>query len=168
MLQKLYRRLFKLAYGIKREMTAEEQKFIEASEARMYRTLILILLFSFVLELFFENFLPGAVLLILIYCYYHYESLVRKLNLDKIFVAQENLSKLRNQMFQKSLYDTGKVFLLTLGTGGLLWYSQIPQQNTSFETYWKLAMPVTVLLFTVLAFPVAYCHNRNKLVLVDE
>lgn len=169
MTDQFYLKIFCFLYGIQRELTDQEIGRILKLDALIYRKMTLLLLAGIFLEgLNFTNFLPFAVMIALIVPLYYQDKLVRELQLDKMFVARGELKEARKFMLRKTLRDTFKSSLLALATCVMIWMMNIPQESgTTFDTFWKISVPGTVLLMTVIVLPINYIANRKKIILTD-
>lgn len=169
MTDQFYLKIFCFLYGIQRELTDQEIDRILKLDSLIYRKMVLLLLAGSFLEgMDFTNFLPFAVIIALLVPLYYQDKLVRELQLDKMLVAREQLKEARKFMIRKTLQDTFKSSLLALATCIMIWMMNIPQgSGTTFDTFWKISVPGTVLLMTVIVLPINYIANRKKIILTE-
>ncbi|MGT2742158.1 hypothetical protein [Streptococcus plurextorum] len=168
MLDRTFIRLFKMLYGIRRDISQREMLSLNQLHAKQLRLFFLSLLISICLELLLiDGIFALSVLVALVIFFLENGRLVKSLQLDKIFVRKEQLASAKKNMLQKTFWDTLVYLLVSLGIGWLLWEANIPQEHGDhYRTYWQLAVPIMVVMNTSLGFVTAYFGNRRKIILI--
>lgn len=94
--------------------------------------------------------------------------LIKRLELDKLEVEQDQLKSAKRTMFQRTLGQTLMVAVATALLCLALWRTGIPQEDgTSPEVFFKIATPGTVALMTPIAFFVQLRDNFRKIKIID-
>lgn len=125
---------------------------------------LLIFLVSFALG---EDVMGISLFLTLVYSQVKQEATIKRLGLDKLFVAKADVKLARKKMMKRTLYQTLQIAVLSLLVSIGLWQLQIPQESgTSATEYFQFVTPMTVVLLTLVGFVSFYFANRKRITFI--
>lgn len=94
--------------------------------------------------------------------------LIKRLELDKLEVEQDQLKTAKRTMFKRTLWQTLIVAVTGVLVSLALWRMGIPQEDgTSPEVFFKIATPGSVAIISIIAFFVQLRDNFRKIKIID-
>lgn len=165
----LYTKALHWFYGIPGQMEQEERLVLDRFGNGAFLSLLAAMGVSLLLSLFLDiDVFDDAVFCTLLVVLYRKERLVHKLGLHFLHIRKADLAWARRKMFVRTLYQTASVVLLVLAVSWLLWKWGIPQEHgVSASVHFGFSMPVSLVLWTLGGFGVAYWTNQKR-ILVDK
>ncbi|MGV3079592.1 DUF3278 domain-containing protein [Streptococcus sp. 32226D021BW] len=134
----------------------------------MYMLFMTVTLLSFLVSFALgEDVMGISLFLTLVYSQVEQEATIKRLGLDKLFVAKADVKMARKKMMKRTLYQTLQIAVLSLLVSIGLWQLQIPQESgTSATEYFQFVTPMTVVLLTLVGFVSFYFANRKKITFI--
>lgn len=134
----------------------------------MYMLFMTVTLLSFLVSFALgEDVMGISLFLTLVYSQVKQEATIKRLGLDKLFVAKADVKLARKKMMKRTLYQTLQIAVLSLLVSIGLWQLQIPQESgTSAAEYYQFVTPMTVVLMTLVGFVSFYFANRKKITFI--
>ncbi|HEL1598533.1 TPA: DUF3278 domain-containing protein [Streptococcus suis] len=134
----------------------------------MYMLFMTVTLLSFLVSFALgEDVMGISLFLTLVYSQVKQEAIIKRLGLDKLFVAKADVKMARKKMMKRTLYQTLQIAVLSLLVSIGLWQLQIPQESgTSAAEYFQFVTPMTVVLLSLVGFVSFYFANRKKITFI--
>ncbi|CYV05829.1 Protein of uncharacterised function (DUF3278) [Streptococcus suis] len=131
----------------------------------MYMLFMTVTLLSFLVSFALgEDVMGISLFLTLVYSQFKQDAIIKKLGLDKLFVAKDDVKMARKKMMKRTLFQALQIAVLSLLVSIGLWQLQIPQESgTSAAEYFQFVTPMTVVLLTLVGFLSFYIVNRKKI-----
>ncbi|NQM54458.1 DUF3278 domain-containing protein [Streptococcus suis] len=134
----------------------------------MYMLFLTVTLVSFLVSFALgEDVMGISLFLTLVYSQFKQDAIIKKLGLDKLFVAKVDEKSARKKMMKRTLFQTLQIAVYSLLVSIGLWQFHIPQESgTSAAEYFQFVTPLTVVLLTLIGFLSFYIVNRKKIKLI--
>ncbi|HEL1649445.1 TPA: DUF3278 domain-containing protein [Streptococcus suis] len=134
----------------------------------MYMLFMTVTLVSFLVSFALgEDVMGISLFLTLVYSQFKQDAIIKRLGLDKLFVAKADVKLARKKMMKRTLFQTLQIAVYSLLVSIGLWQLQIPQESgTSAAEYFQFVTPMTVVLMTLVGFLSFYIVNRKKIKLI--
>ncbi|MCQ9225438.1 DUF3278 domain-containing protein [Streptococcus suis] len=166
--ENLHIRAIRYFYDIVGELDEVSYATLTNFGNNMYMLFMTVTLVSFLVSFALgEDVMGISLFLTLVYSQFKQDAIIKKLGLDKLFVAKADVKLARKKMMKRTLYQTLQIAVLSLLVSIGLWHLQIPQESgTSAAEYFQFVTPMTVVLLTLVGFLSFYIVNRKKIKLI--
>ncbi|HFI0092398.1 TPA: DUF3278 domain-containing protein [Streptococcus suis] len=166
--ENLHIRVIRYFYDIVGELDEVSYTTLTNFGNNMYMLFMTVTLLSFLVSFALgEDVMGISLFLTLVYSQFKQDAIIKKLGLDKLFVAKDDVKMARKKMMKRTLYQTLQIAVLSLLVSIGLWQLQIPQESgTSAAEYFQFVAPMTVVLLTLVGFLSFYIVNRKKIKLI--
>ncbi|MFM0777290.1 DUF3278 domain-containing protein [Streptococcus suis] len=166
--ENLHIRVIRYFYDIVGELDEVSYTTFTNFGNNMYMLFMTVTLLSFLVSFALgEDVMGISLFLTLVYSQFKQDAIIKKLGLDKLFVAKDDVKMARKKMMKRTLYQTLQIAVLSLLVSIGLWQFQIPQERgTSAAEYFQFVTPMTVVLLTLVGFLSFYIVNRKKIKLI--
>lgn len=166
--ENLHIRAIRYFYDIVGELDEMSYATLTNFGNNMYMLFMTVTLLSFLVSFALgEDVMGISLFLTLVYSQVEQEATIKRLGLDKLFVAKADVKMARKKMMKRTLYQTLQIAVLSLLVSIGLWQLQIPQESgTSAAEYFQFVTPMTVVLLTLVGFVSFYFANRKKITFI--
>lgn len=166
--ENLHIRAIRFFYDIVGELDEVSYAALTNFGNNMYMLFITVTLVSFLVSFALgEDVMGISLFLTLVYSQVKQEAIIKRLGLDKLFVAKADVKMARKKMMKRTLFQTLQIAVYSLLVSICLWQSQIPQESgTSAAEYFQFVTPMTVVLLTLVGFVSFYFANRKKITFI--
>ncbi|MEG3292783.1 DUF3278 domain-containing protein [Streptococcus suis] len=167
-MENLHIRAIRYFYDIVGELDEVSYAALTNFGNNMYMLFMTVTLLSFLVSFALgEDVMGISLFLTLVYSQVEQEATIKRLGLDKLFVAKADVKMARKKMMKRTLYQTLQIAVLSLLVSIGLWQLQIPQESgTSAAEYFQFVTPMTVVLLTLVGFVSFYFANRKKITFI--
>lgn len=167
-MENLHIRAIRYFYDIVGELDEMSYATLTNFGNNMYMLFMTVTLLSFLVSFALgEDVMGISLFLTLVYSQVKQEAIIKRLGLNKLFVAKADVKLARKKMMKRTLYQTLQIAVLSLLVSIGLWQLQIPQESgTSAAEYFQFVTPMTVVLLTVVGFVSFYFANRKKITFI--
>ncbi|NQO19771.1 DUF3278 domain-containing protein [Streptococcus suis] len=166
--ENLHIRAIRYFYDIVGELDEVSYATLTNFGNNMYMLFMTVTLLSFLVSFALgEDVMGISLFLTLVYSQVKQEAIIKRLGLDKLFVAKADVKMARKKMMKRTLYQTLQIAVLSLLVSIGLWQLQIPQESgTSAAEYFQFVTPMTVVLLSLVGFVSFYFANRKKITFI--
>lgn len=166
--ENLHIRAIRYFYDIVGELDEVSYATLTNFGNNMYMLFMTVTLLSFLVSFALgEDVMGISLFLTLVYSQVEQEATIKRLGLDKLFVAKADVKLARKKMMKRTLYQTLQIAVLSLLVSIGLWQLQIPQESgTSAAEYFQFVTPMTVVLLTLVGFVSFFFANRKKITFI--
>ncbi|MCK4024625.1 DUF3278 domain-containing protein [Streptococcus iners] len=166
--ENLHIRAIRYFYDIVGELDEMSYATLTNFGNNMYMLFMTVTLLSFLVSFALgEDVMGISLFLTLVYSQVKQEATIKRLGLDKLFVAKADVKMARKKMMKRTLFQTLQIAVYSLLVSIGLWQLQIPQESgTSAAEYFQFVTPMTVVLLTLVGFVSFYFANRKKITFI--
>lgn len=166
--ENLHIRAIRYFYDIVGELDEVSYAALTNFGNNMYMLFITVTLVSFLVSFALgEDVMGISLFLTLVYSQVKQEAIIKRLGLDKLFVAKDDVKMARKKMMKRTLFQTLQIAVYSLLVSIGIWQLQIPQESgTSAAEYFQFVTPMTVVLLTVVGFVSFYFANRKNITFI--
>lgn len=166
--ENLHIRAIRYFYDIVGELDEMSYATLTNFGNNMYMLFMTVTLVSFLVSFALgEDVMGISLFLTLVYSQVKQEAIIKRLGLNKLFVAKADVKLARKKMMKRTLYQTLQIAVLSLLVSIGLWQLQIPQESgTSAAEYFQFVTPMTVVLLTLVGFVSFFFANRKKITFI--
>ncbi|HEO8607923.1 DUF3278 domain-containing protein [Streptococcus parasuis] len=166
--ENLHIRAIRYFYDIVGELDEMSYATLTNFGNNMYMLFMTMTLVSFLVSFALgEDVMGISLFLTLVYSQVKQEAIIKRLGLDKLVVAKDDVKLARKKMMKRTLYQTLQIAVYSLLVSIGIWQLQIPQESgTSAAEYFQFVTPMTVVLLTLVGFLSFYIVNRKKIKLI--
>ncbi|NQN90655.1 DUF3278 domain-containing protein [Streptococcus suis] len=166
--ENLHIRAIRYFYDIVGELDEMSYATLTNFGNNMYMLFMTMTLVSFLVSFALgEDVMGISLFLTLVYSQVKQEAIIKRLGLDKLVVAKDDVKLARKKMMKRTLYQTLQIVVYSLLVSIGIWQLQIPQESgTSAAEYFQFVTPMTVVLLTLVGFLSFYIVNRKKIKLI--
>ncbi|HEL1612660.1 TPA: DUF3278 domain-containing protein [Streptococcus suis] len=166
--ENLHIRAIRYFYDIVGELDEVSYATLTNFGNNMYMLFMTVTLLSFLVSFALgEDVMGISLFLTLVYSQVKQEATIKRLGLDKLFVAKADVKLARKKMMKRTLFQTLQIAVYSLLVSIGLWQLQIPQESgTSAAEYFQFVTPMTVVLLTLVGFVSFFFANRKKITFI--
>ncbi|CYV20044.1 DUF3278 domain-containing protein [Streptococcus suis] len=166
--ENLHIRAIRYFYDIVGELDEVSYAALTNFGNNMYMLFMTVTLLSFLVSFALgEDVMGISLFLTLVYSQVKQEAIIKRLGLNKLFVAKADVKMDRKKMMKRTLFQTLQIAVLSLLFSIGLWQLQIPQESgTSAAEYFQFVTPMTVVLLILVGFVSFYFANRKKITFI--
>ncbi|HEL2299983.1 TPA: DUF3278 domain-containing protein [Streptococcus suis] len=166
--ENLHIRAIRYFYDIVGELDEVSYATLTNFGNNMYMLFMTVTLLSFPVSFALgEDVMGISLFLTLVYSQVKQEAIIKRLGLDKLVIAKNDVKLARKKMMKRTLFQTLQIAVYSLLVSIGLWQLQIPQESgTSAAEYFQFVTPMTVVLLTLVGFLSFYIVNRKKIKLI--
>ncbi|HEL2401701.1 TPA: DUF3278 domain-containing protein [Streptococcus suis] len=167
-MENLHIRAIRYFYDIVGELDEMSYATLTNFGNNMYMLFMTVTLLSFLVSFALgEDVMGISLFLTLVYSQVKQEAIIKRLGLNKLFVAKADVKLARKKMMKRTLYQTLQIAVLSLLVSIGLWQLQIPQESgTSAAEYFQFVTPMTVVLLTLVGFVSFFFANRKRITFI--
>ncbi|MGO0076747.1 DUF3278 domain-containing protein [Streptococcus suis] len=132
--ENLHIRAIRYFYDIVGELDEVSYAALTNFGNNMYMLFMTVTLVSFLVSFALgEDVMGISLFLTLVYSQFKQDAIIKKLGLDKLFVAKDDVKMARKKMMKRTLYQTLQIAVYSLLVSIGLWQFHIPQESVPLQ-----------------------------------
>ena len=169
MIEHLHAKVLRYFYGIEGKLDDDTYNEIITFGNNMYMFLIIAMIGSFFASMLVqEDFVGDVTFLAVIVTLIKQNTLVKRLELDKMKVTRSEVTKTKKLMTKRTVREVTVMMGMIVMLLFWFWYTGIPQESgTTADVYFKIAFPATIAVMLPIMFGVEWFANRKRIKIIE-